>query len=132
MSERDVMEYEVAVVGGGPAGLAYAIRLKQLNPERMVCVLDKGSELGAHALSGAVMQPDALDELLPQWRENPPAICVPAKSDEFHLFSRYGSRRLPTPPQQANHGNFIILGKRGAVDKLGARGGCGRREGPSV
>jgi len=108
MSERDVMEYEVAVVGGGPAGLAFAIRLKQLNPERMVCVLDKGSELGAHALSGAVMQPDALDDLLPQWRETPPAICVPAKSDEFHLFSRYGSRRLPTPPQQANHGNFIV------------------------
>ncbi len=108
MSERDVMEYDVAVIGAGPAGLAYAIRLKQINPERMICVLEKGSEVGAHALSGAVLEPGSLDELLPEWRQNPPAICVPAKDDTFLKLSKTGAMKLPTPPQQNNHGNFII------------------------
>src|SRR6202035_4992847 len=76
MSEtpRDVMEYEVAIVGGGPAGLACAIRLKQLNPALSVCVLEKAASLGAHSLSGAVMEPGPLDELLPEWRTHAPAI----------------------------------------------------------
>ncbi|HTB90366.1 MAG TPA: FAD-dependent oxidoreductase, partial [Steroidobacteraceae bacterium] len=79
MSEaRDVMEYEVAIVGAGPAGLACAIRLKQLNPALNICVLEKAASLGAHSLSGAVLEPGPLDELLPAWRENPPDICVPA------------------------------------------------------
>jgi len=82
-SERDVMEYEVAVVGAGPAGLACAIRLKQLNPQLSICVLEKAASLGAHSLSGAVMEPGPLDELLPDWRTHAPAICIPAARDEF-------------------------------------------------
>jgi electron-transferring-flavoprotein dehydrogenase len=108
-SQRDVMEYEVAIVGGGPAGLACAIRLKQLKPSLSVCVLEKAASLGAHSLSGAVLEPGPLDELLPQWREHPPAICVPAARDEFFVMTRSKRYKLPiTPPQMENHGNFII------------------------
>ncbi|MBV8853241.1 MAG: electron transfer flavoprotein-ubiquinone oxidoreductase [Sinobacteraceae bacterium] len=106
--ERDVMEYDIAIVGAGPAGLSCAIRLKQLKPELNVCVLEKASSLGAHSLSGAVMEPGALDTLLPEWRQAPPAICVPAKRDEFRLLTRRGSLSLPLPPQLHNHGNFIV------------------------
>ena len=108
-NQRDVMEYEVAIVGAGPAGLACAIRLKQLNPELSVCVLEKAASLGAHSLSGAVMEPGPLDELLPRWREHAPAICVPAARDEFLYLTRRKRYRLPIiPPQMVNHGNFII------------------------
>jgi electron-transferring-flavoprotein dehydrogenase len=106
--ERDVMEYDVAIVGGGPAGLACAIRLKQLKPDLNVCVLEKASAVGAHALSGAVMEPGPLDALAPEWRQSPPSICVPAKRDEFRFLTRTGSLSLPLPPQLHNHGNFII------------------------
>jgi electron-transferring-flavoprotein dehydrogenase len=106
--ERDVMEYDFAIVGGGPAGLACAIRLKERRPDASICLLEKGSEIGAHILSGCVMEPGPLDELMPSWRENPPAICVPAGRDEFRLFTRQRSFRLPTPPQMHNAGNFII------------------------
>ena len=106
--ERDVMEYDVAIVGGGPAGLSCAIRLKQLKPDTNICVLEKASAVGAHALSGAVMEPGPLDALAPEWRQSPPAICVPAKRDEFRFLTRTGSTRLPLPPQLHNHGNFII------------------------
>ena len=106
--ERDVMEYDVAIVGGGPAGLSCAIRLKQLKPDTNICVLEKASAVGAHALSGAVMEPGPLDALLPEWRQSPPAICVPAKRDEFRFLTRTGSTKLPLPPQLHNHGNFII------------------------
>jgi electron-transferring-flavoprotein dehydrogenase len=106
--ERDVMEYDIAIVGGGPAGLACAIRLKQLKPETNICVLEKASAIGAQALSGAVMEPGPLDALLPQWRQSPPAICVPAKRDEFRFMTRTGTMNLPMPPQLHNHGNFII------------------------
>ena len=110
MSEtpRDVMEYEVAIVGAGPAGLACAIRLKQLNPSLSICLLEKAASLGVHSLSGAVMEPGPLNELLPEWRVQAPAICVPAVRDEFLFLTRRKRYRLPTPPQMANHGNFII------------------------
>ena len=108
-SQRDVMEYEVAIVGAGPAGLACAIRLKQLNPGSSVCVLEKAASLGAHSLSGAVMEPGPLDELLPQWREHAPAICVPAGRDEFAIMTRRKRIKFPiVPPQLWNHGNFIV------------------------
>src|SRR6202000_964936 len=106
--ERYVMEYDIPIVGGGPAGLSCAIRLKQLKPETNICVLEKASAIGAQALSGAVMEPGPLDALLPQWRQSQPAICVPAKRDEFRFLTRTGSMKLPTPPQLHNHGNFII------------------------
>ncbi|MGB8327634.1 MAG: electron transfer flavoprotein-ubiquinone oxidoreductase [Steroidobacteraceae bacterium] len=108
MTERDVMEYEVVVVGAGPAGLACAIRLKQLQPGLSVCVLEKGSAVGAHALSGAVMEPGPLDALLPDWRKADLPVCLPVTGDEFRLLTRKGALRLPTPPQQHNAGNFIL------------------------
>src|ERR1700722_6976575 len=80
--EGEVMEYEAAIWGGGPSGLACAIRLKQLKPEANICVLEKASAIGAQALSGAGMEPGPLDALLPQWRESPPAICVQAQRGE--------------------------------------------------
>jgi electron-transferring-flavoprotein dehydrogenase len=106
--ERDVMEYDVVTVGAGPAGLSLAIRLKQLNPEISVCVIEKASTIGAHILSGAVIETGPLDALLPDWRANPPPICVPATEDEFWLLSKTGARKLPVPPGMNNHGNVIV------------------------
>ena len=102
------MEYDVVIVGAGPAGLACAIRLKQLKPDINVCILEKASAVGAHALSGAVIEPGPLDALVPEWRQSPPGICIPAKRDEFRLLTRAGSLPLPIPPQLHNRGNFII------------------------
>lgn len=108
MIERDVMEYDVVIVGAGPAGLACAIRLKQLKADCNVCVLEKGSTVGAHSLSGAVLEPGPLDTLLPSWRDEFPGMKVAAGDDQFLFFTRSRAIRLPTPPQMKNHGNFII------------------------
>jgi electron-transferring-flavoprotein dehydrogenase len=91
--ERESMQYDVVVVGGGPAGLAAAIRIKQLATETSVCVLEKGSEIGAHILSGAVMDPRALNELFPDWKERGAPLNVPVSEDRFLMLSESGALR---------------------------------------
>ena len=110
--ERESMEYDVVIVGAGPSGLACAIRLKRLAQEQgrevAVCVLEKGAEVGAHILSGAVIETRALDELLPDWADRGAPLNTPAIDDRFLFLTERGAYRLPTPPQMNNHGNYII------------------------
>ncbi len=106
-SDREQMAFDVVIVGAGPSGLAAAIRLKQLSPEATICVVEKGAEVGAHILSGAVIEPRALDELLPGWRQmDPPEFTAPSE-DRFLYLTAQRAYRLPTPPQMHNHGNLI-------------------------
>ncbi|MFQ5784412.1 MAG: electron transfer flavoprotein-ubiquinone oxidoreductase [Alphaproteobacteria bacterium] len=110
--EREAMEYDVVIVGGGPSGLAAAIRLKQLagdaDREVSVCVLEKGSEIGAHILSGAVIEPRSLNELIPDWKVRGAPLDTEARDDRFLLLTERRAFRLPTPPPMHNRGNYII------------------------
>ena len=109
--EREEMEVDVVIVGAGPAGLSAAIRLKQLDADLAVVVLEKGSEVGAHILSGAVLDPCGLDSLIPDWKAKGAPIAVPVKEDNFYLLGEAGKMRIPNwpmPPLMSNHGNYIV------------------------
>jgi electron-transferring-flavoprotein dehydrogenase len=109
--QREAMNYDVVIVGAGPAGLAAAIRVKQLSPETSVCVLEKGSEVGAHILSGAVVDPIALNELIPDWKDKGAPLNTPVTEDRFYVLGAQGAMRMPNflmPPLMNNHGNYAV------------------------
>jgi len=113
--ERESMEMDVVIVGAGPAGLSAAIRLMQLAEEKSqeisVCVVEKGSEVGAHILSGAVLEPRALEELIPDWQDKGAPLKTPVRDEKMMFLSEKGSFNIPKAfflPSLKNHGNYII------------------------
>ncbi|NDU85183.1 MAG: electron transfer flavoprotein-ubiquinone oxidoreductase [Ferrovum sp.] len=111
MTTRESLSYDVVIVGAGPSGLGCAIRLKQLSQAQgldlSVCILEKGAEIGAHILSGAVIEPRALTELIPDWQQRGAPLLTPVSHDEFHFLTRQRKWALPTPPALHNAGNYI-------------------------
>ena len=109
---REKMNFDVLIIGAGPSGLSAGIKLAQLakqnNKKLNICIVEKGSEVGAHILSGAVLDPQSLNELIPNWRKKKSPLITEAKTDQFLLFTKNSSYKLPTPPQMRNDGNYII------------------------
>ena len=108
--KREVMKYDVVIVGAGPAGLATAIKLKQLNKDFSVCVLEKGAEIGSHIISGAVIETKALEELIPEWKNDPDLEMTKVNKEEFLFLGKTTSFKIPTfllPSTIKNTGNFI-------------------------
>src|SRR5215813_11502532 len=109
MAERDTLEVEVLIVGGGPAGLAAAYHLRKLNKDASIAVLEKGKEIGAHVISGAVMDPRGINELMPDWKEKGGPVENPVEEDHVLFLTRSLKFALPiVPPPLQNHGNYII------------------------
>ena len=106
MTDQD-LSYDVVIVGAGPAGLGASIRLKQLNPTLKICILEKGAEVGSHILSGAVIEPRALSELFPDWKERGAPLTTPATKDQFLYLTPSKAIPMPTPPQMHNKGNYV-------------------------